>query len=121
MGIFVCYNKWMLPKKNKLNTEIYEDIFNTGKSFKTDGFIVKYKDLGNNFPSCAVVVSKKNAKNAIKRNYLRRRVYNEFNKKIPTLPFLAFVLISTKQFVSATKNERVLILENLFSKLQNVK
>lgn len=111
----------MLPKENKLNTDTYNDIFVSGKSLRSDGFIIKYKDLKSGKPSFAVVVSKKNAKNAIKRNYLRRVVYNEINKKIDTLPSFGFVFISTKQFVDAEKKDRKIMLEKLFPVLNSIK
>jgi len=65
----------MLQAKHKLNSVQFTKIFSCGKKLHSNNLVLTYLSGNNNFAS-AVVVSKKQTKTAILRNYKRRVVFN---------------------------------------------
>ncbi len=65
----------MLASQYKLNSVEFSTTFKTGKKIHTDNLMVSYTPEHTEF-KCAVVVSKKQAKTAIVRNYKRRQIFN---------------------------------------------
>ena len=66
----------MLPKKNRLTTKEFSEVFSDGKTFSSNAFTLRYtkkKNIKNT--KCSFVVSKKIAKKAVERNKLRRAGY----------------------------------------------
>lgn len=68
----------MLQTKHKLNSILFSKTFSGGKKIHSDNLMVIYKSDMANFKA-AVVVSKKQTKTAILRNYKRRQVFNVVN------------------------------------------
>lgn len=64
----------MLPKKKRVTKDIFQDIMDKGNVVHGSFFILRY--LKQDIPQYAVVAPKKIAKTAVKRNSLRRKVYN---------------------------------------------
>lgn len=64
----------MLPKKKRVTKNVFQAIMEKGNVVSGSFFIFRYIKQEN--PQYAFVVSKKIAKNAVKRNLLRRRGYN---------------------------------------------
>ena len=65
----------MLKAKNKLNSVEFSKVFFKGKKLHSDNLMVTYLSGMPQFKA-AVVVSKKQTKTAILRNYKRRVVFN---------------------------------------------
>jgi ribonuclease P protein component len=64
----------MLPKHKRLTTEGVKEVLAKGKSRRGSVLSLKWLDTSSSF-RCAVVVSKKLAKTAVRRNQLRRAAY----------------------------------------------
>jgi len=72
----------MLPKKNRLTTNQFDRSFRKSKKIHTElaRFLISN---GRENTKCAVVVSKKIAKSAVKRNRIRRQIYALMDQIIP--------------------------------------
>ena len=66
----------MFKKHLRLNTSEFNEVFKNGKNTKTPLFLIKSKKNNLKHPRFSVVVSKKIAKKAHERNYLKRKAYN---------------------------------------------
>ena len=108
----------MLPKKNRADKKVVEEVFKSGKFINSNNFSLKYmilktrnslvvkKEAGlqspkplllKNNPKISVLVPKSLAKKAIKRNYLRRLGYIALEKQLHHFPTgLTGVLIFKK-------------------------
>ena len=64
----------MLLKKNRVTKDTFNVIMNKGSVIYGSFFVFRYLKQG--LPQYAFVVSKKNAKTAVKRNSFRRKGYN---------------------------------------------
>jgi ribonuclease P protein component len=64
----------MLPRQKRLTTDEVKEVLAKGKSRRGSAVSLKWLDTESPF-RCAVVVSKKLAKTAVKRNQLRRAAY----------------------------------------------
>ncbi len=64
----------MLPKKKRITKDIFQTILKKGNIVSGSFFLFRY--IKESYPRYAFVVSKKIAKNATKRNSLRRKGYN---------------------------------------------
>lgn len=64
----------MLPKKERLTRVEFNRFFSIGKRFHSPSFQVVY--VPHSALHASVVVSKKNARLAVERNKIRRRIYD---------------------------------------------
>lgn len=87
----------MLNKKNRIsNRGVIKNLFESGKFYKDRFLIFKYEKAVADCPSqFAVIVSKKVCKKAVKRNRLRRQIYEALRLHLPLLKicFLALVIV----------------------------
>lgn len=84
----------MLPKKNKLNRSIFNEVFKKGVFKNTPFFnvkIINYKETPNNIGLFSIIISKKVVKKATKRNLIKRRFYN--------------IIFQNKDLIQNTKNK----------------
>ena len=65
----------MIKKKFKLNTSDFKEVFNFGKTERTDFALIKHKNNNLPYSRFAIVVSKKICKKAHERNHLKRRYF----------------------------------------------
>ncbi|MBU4479844.1 ribonuclease P protein component [Patescibacteria group bacterium] len=67
----------MLPKKQKVNKKLFDEVFKTGKSYHSDFLFLKLLKLEDPKEKShfAVVVSKKISKKAVERNLIKRRIF----------------------------------------------
>lgn len=65
----------MLSKKNRLSTPLFQEVIKNGKRADSFLFSLTFLEGTNQKTALSVVVSKKVAARAVKRNELRRRVY----------------------------------------------
>lgn len=76
----------MLNKKNRIgNRDVIEKLFNKGKLFKNHFLVFKYDESSSGTSQFAVSVSKKIQKKAVKRNHLRRQVYESLRTNLGQL------------------------------------
>jgi ribonuclease P protein component len=100
----------MLKKTLRLSRQEIQFIMKNGKDFVSKLFIIKYFKNIKNFSQYCVIVSKKIAKKATKRNHLRRQIYEsvrlaekenaEINKK-----GFAIVLIPKRNIDKSSYNK----------------
>jgi ribonuclease P protein component len=92
----------MLKKNNRLSRTEFSKYFKTGKRFHFDELTVVYSPAPTFL--CAVVVSKKVSKGAVRRNTLKRRVYarlSKIQKEYVTMG--VFIVILKPSFNSVTR------------------
>jgi len=69
----------MLPKKNRLTTEEFKDVFKKGKRYSTTSLLCVYMNeekKNAKKTGISVSVTKKHYPRAVDRNRLRRLIYN---------------------------------------------
>lgn len=72
----------MLRKAARLRADEVRLVLKNGKTLRTENIVVKYIDAPQS--KVAVVVSKKVAKNAPRRNAIRRTLYDSLPRPLPT-------------------------------------
>jgi ribonuclease P protein component len=87
----------MLPRSNRIPKKLFPGT-SSGKVFSNNAFTLKFlaKNGSNEEFRAGVVVSKKVAKTAVKRNLLRRRVYAVIRGEKAKIPKGARIIIYAK-------------------------
>lgn len=85
----------MLPKNNRLKKEEVAEILKKGRVLSSPFFRVKYIASRKEIKASGVV-SKKISKSAVKRNALRRKIYNVVSSKITELKGVSMVIFLQK-------------------------
>lgn len=83
----------MLKKKFRLHTSAFNEVFNFGQTKRNDLFLLKKKDTTLPYSRFAVVVSKKIAKKAFERNYLRRKFMHAIGEKMSTFDTADYIFV----------------------------
>lgn len=83
----------MFKKQHRLNTSLFKEVFNFGKTIKTNFFLIKKRENNVEYSRFAVVVSKKISKKATERNHLRRRTYFALREVYKNLPVADYIFI----------------------------
>lgn len=65
----------MIATKNRVPKELIPRILKNGESFKSRLFIIRLEENGLTYDRFRVIISKKIESKAVKRNKLRRQVY----------------------------------------------
>lgn len=84
----------MLPKKERLSREMFNRFFATGKRIHSPSLQMIYTPY--NTLHVSVVVSKKNYKSAVKRNKIRRRIYDIVRRYRAEKPLTGIYIFITK-------------------------
>jgi ribonuclease P protein component len=71
----------MLSKSNRLSSPEVRAVLKNGRTLRTPNLVVKY--IRGEKSKIAVVVSKKIARSAVKRNAIRRAVYRVLSHSLP--------------------------------------
>lgn len=79
----------MLPKKKRIDRKTFLAVLPKTKTESTPFFTIRSKK--SDTPKVSIVISKKIAKTAIQRNYIKRRIYNHLSKQLSTKTLLIFV------------------------------
>ncbi|PIP87444.1 ribonuclease P protein component [Candidatus Campbellbacteria bacterium CG22_combo_CG10-13_8_21_14_all_36_13] len=66
----------MLSKDKKLNKDLFNKVFSTGKTIHGETLYIKFTKNNNETKRFAVVVPKKVEKMAVKRVFLKRKIFN---------------------------------------------
>lgn len=113
--------KYMMSSKNRLTTELFNEVFKNGSINRSDGFLIKSKDNGLGFCRAAVVVSKKNLKKAVDRNKVRRQIFNILRLNVDSLPFKDVIVVVSPKYIESEKDTKKSLLEKLVLDLSGLK
>ena len=91
--------KFRLPKQAKLvKTDDFSSVFNLRKRIANKHLVMRYRPNDYNSPRLGLIVAKKTAKLAVKRNYMRRVVRELFRLNQHQLPAVDLVIQVQKVF-----------------------
>lgn len=94
--------KFSLPKQAKLiKTDDFSSVFNLRKRIATPYLVMRFKPNALNRPRLGLIVAKKTAKLAVKRNYMRRVLRELFRLNQHDLPAVDLVIQAQKGFETA--------------------
>lgn len=112
--------KFRLPKQAKLlKTDDFSSVFNLRKRIANTYLVVRFKPNLLNRPRLGLVVSKKTAKLAVQRNYMKRVLRELFRLNQHQLPSLDLVVQVQKKFSKADFLQIKQEFERLTQKLIN--
>jgi ribonuclease P protein component len=83
----------MFKKSYRLNTSTFKEVFNFGKTTKNQFFLIKIKENNLTHSRFSVVVSKKIEKKAVRRNYLKRKIYHALKEVFVEYPVADYIFI----------------------------
>ncbi len=109
----------MIPKNNRLTTNLFKEVFLKGKSvFGPEISLVYIKNSSGVHSRFSFSVSKKVAKTAVLRNRIRRRSYVALSPLLDgiTAPVLG-VLVVKKDISTLTVEQTRTLLQNLLKRL----
>ena len=110
--------KFSLPKQAKLiKTDDFSSVFNLRKRIATPYLVMRFKPNALNRPRLGLIVAKKTAKLAVKRNYMRRVLRELFRLNQHGLPAIDLVIQAQKVFETADFNRIKQEFEQLTFKL----
>ncbi|MFT5280793.1 MAG: ribonuclease P protein component [Flavobacteriaceae bacterium] len=104
----------MLPKKQRLTTEEFKEVFSTGRKYHTPFFT--YIVLKKEDKKTSVVVSKKNIKTAVGRNKKRRMIYRILQSLQSISPSFWNIMIIKKEALEKDTNEIQKDIEGFYKK-----
>jgi len=87
----------MLPKSERLDTKRFDEIIASGRNINAGAFY--FKALNNDSLRFAVVISKKVSKSAIKRHFLKRRVFNSIKENKALFPPADYIVFANKEIL----------------------
>lgn len=113
--------KFSLPKQAKLTkTDDFSSVFNLRNRIATPYLVMRFKPNTFNRPRLGLIVAKKTAKLAVKRNYMRRVIRELFRLSQHDLPAIDLVIQAQKPFekteFSAIKREFEQLTRKLIAK-----
>jgi ribonuclease P protein component len=99
----------MLPKKIRLTTSLFDQVFKTGKVQHGSHFWIRSVSLPAGLPSrFAVAVSKKAAKTAVSRNKIKRLVYRAIEELGVGISPNQMVIFGVKNDISLVHNSEII-------------
>lgn len=105
----------MLPKSERLDTKRFDEIIASGRNINAGGFY--FKALNNDFLRFAVVVPKKVSKSAIKRHFLKRKIFNIIKENKGLFPVADYIIFLNKEILDMTNDQIVENIKNMAQKL----
>jgi len=96
----------MLAKKYKLPVQSF--VKKAGKTHRSRHFLLKVFDPAKKYSRVGVIISRKTAAKAAKRNQLKRIVFNFFRQHIAALPIKDYLVIVLPSAAEADKEELIL-------------
>lgn len=94
----------MLPRQNRVTKNLFKEVFASGKRFRGESLSLTYAPHATDI-RCAVVVSKKVEKQAVKRNMLRRKVKSCLIPLLPSLTKGIYIFFIQKNINSLSHEE----------------
>jgi len=99
----------MLKKKHKLPIQLFLSLKSGSKYFKSQLFSLKIKENSLPFSRFGIVISSRYDKKAVRRNFLKRRIFDFFRLNIDKFKKGFDILAFLSSFVkSDTKEEKIL-------------
>ena len=87
------------PRQAKMvKTDDFSSVFNLRKRIASQHLVMRYRLNEVNLPRLGLIVSKKTAKLAVQRNYMRRVLRELFRLNQPQLPIIDLVIQVQKPF-----------------------
>lgn len=110
----------MIQKRFRLNKIEVEHLLKKGNSFRNPLFIIRYRKTLFPFSRFTIIISKKLEATAVKRNKLRRQIYEAIRKNTQESDQYHFdiALIPTKQVLSCSYGDKENAIISILS-LQN--
>lgn len=93
----------MLPKTQRISTNRFGEIVNSGKNLNFGAFYIK--TLPNDITRFAVAVPKKVVKGAIKRHFMKRRLFMAIKNHINLFPAKDYIVFVNKEAEKMTFEE----------------
>ena len=81
-----------------VKTDDFSSVFNLRKRIASRHLVMRYRLNEANMPRLGLIVSKKTAKSAVQRNYMRRVLRELFRLNQPQLPIIDLVIQVQKPF-----------------------
>ena len=81
-----------------VKTDDFSSVFNLRKRIASRHLVMRYRLNEANMPRLGLIVSKKTAKSAVQRNYMRRVLRELFRLNQPQLPIIDLVVQVQKPF-----------------------
>ena len=107
-----------LPKQAKLiKTDDFSSVFNLRKRIANKHLVMRYRPSGNKCTRLGLIVTKKTAKLAVQRNYMRRVLRELFRLNQHQLPAVDLVIQVQKVFTKPDFIEVKQAFESLCKKL----
>jgi ribonuclease P protein component len=98
----------------------FKNVFTKGKFVNSPGITLKFYPNQLTHPRLAIIISKKVAKSAVKRNQLKRRIKEILHKKLNLKSGYDLIFITKPELIEKTFTElnelieKILIKSNLF-------
>lgn len=111
---------YKLPKQAKLiKTDEFSSVFNFRKRIATSHLVVHYQPNAQQKPRLGLVVSKKKAKHAVRRNYMRRVLRELFRLRQHEIAPVDLVITVQNTFAKSDFRQITLEFDMLISKLNH--
>lgn len=93
----------MLSKKQRIDTKRFNEIITSGRNIGSGAIYFKF--LPNEISRFAVVVSKKVAKSAIKRHFIKRRLFKAIKGNFESFPVGDYIVFANKNILDMEYSE----------------
>lgn len=103
----------MFSKKQRLNTSLFDEVFNFGKKKYDQHFVLKYKENKIDESRFAVVVSKKKIKKAVQRHFLKRRFFGALKKSKLANIKKDYIFILNESIKDKSQKDMILIINKI--------
>lgn len=103
----------MFSKKQRLNTEEFQTVFEKGKNIRTKDFSLKFINSDKGTPRFAAVVPKKTIKSAVKRHLLKRRFFHALKGSKLKNHNKDFIFLLRDRLLNKKQKELILIINDL--------
>ena len=105
----------MLPKKDRITTERFKNIMETGKTVRSA--ILHTKFLPNEKHRFAISVPKKVVKSAVNRHLLKRRIISSISNNWEIFPPADYIIFATDKVVGSQGSVLDQIIKDLAEKV----
>lgn len=105
----------MLPKSERLDTKRFDEIIASGRNINAGGFYFRF--LSSEIRRFSVVVPKKVTKSAIKRHFLKRKLFKFISQNKDLFPVSDYILFVNKDILEMTDIQIQENIKNVATKL----
>jgi ribonuclease P protein component len=109
----------MIPFRNRFHGHSSINyVYKNGQAVRSHSMIIKTTpNKHRKDPRIAVVISKKTLKSAVRRNLIRRRIYEYVRTKLPDLNqvYDIAIIVTSSEFISLTHPEMAAQIDQLFN------